>query len=201
MTYAFTVDNPPLLKDLGAAVLTLPSSALSETPREASWQSVYHADGNYTIYVIAFTLTRTKYWQISDPLTHFAEDNHFQRKVLTGYTRTEKQSFMQNLGADVNGSLFGALKFDIKASLQITQDTEQEWKQEDTETHDVTFKAGTSYITWKLIDGLHLHKVTTITGTGWATHVVEDRSTDLNDILETYEDSLSTETLPKGDIP
>jgi hypothetical protein len=87
----------------------------------------------------------------------------------------------------------------VKAGLEITDKTEEQWREETTDTTTKDYLAGHTYITWKLVDSLRLHKVKTITGTGWATHVVEDNTTTLNNPLKggVYEDDAAdTDKLP-----
>lgn len=53
----------------------------------------------------------------------------------------------------------------------------------------MNYKAGFTYVTWKLFDSLRLHKVKRVTGTEWATHVIEDRVTTFNNVIENYDDN------------
>jgi hypothetical protein len=57
---------------------------------------------------------------------------------------------------------WGGLSVSVKAALQITDETTQEWHEERTEETDQTFMANTRYVTWALIDTLILNKTSTL---------------------------------------
>jgi hypothetical protein len=193
MNYAFTIANPPLLKDFGAAVLVLPESELSNTVGESKWMSVYHQDNvGYTIYVSEFTLTRIMYWVAVPPLVHYAVNTNVTNRVVVGYEKSQESTFAQNLGVEAGGKFFDALSFDVKASLNITEGMKEQWKEEHTTEENMTYEGGHDYLTWKLIDSLRLHHITTITGKGWNTHRVGDNSTTLNSTITVHNDVQET---------
>jgi hypothetical protein len=112
--------------------------------------------------------------------------------MVYGYDKTQEATFAQNLGAQIGGHFFDVLDAQVKASLNITEGTKEQWHEETSEQIETQYDAGTTYLTWKLIDNLTLHRVTTITGRGWATHRVADNTTTLNNVIQIYEDKEPT---------
>lgn len=174
--YAFSMSAPPLLcKFRGKDV---PESDRTELLGETSWKDqrkVIHYSSDCTSLTFLncvntittnYTLSRYKHWEVSNIPEHVTSLANPPVKTITyvkGYSRTERQSIEKSIGMSLTagGSILGVtLSRTARRDLKITDDKTMQWKEEYTEQTVTAFNINTTYVTWSLIDTLHLAKLT-----------------------------------------
>ena len=196
-SYTFTNSNPPLLKDFNGQILQLPDAALSQTFPTATWtqRDVIPKTGwpQWQINTSTFTMTRIRHWVISIYPQHFAVDTTLKVTTVVGYDETQATSMSKSLETQAGLSDFG-LSVSVKSTLEITNGETQSWHNQTTTEVDKDYKAGTTYVTWELMDTLKLHKVESFSGQCCATTSgVYDNEVDI--VESTYEDAATDQEL------
>lgn len=162
--YDFTESYPPRMKDIKGPPTEIPPSDLMKQIGIATWTrtDVLYGVPDFDVDISGFrrkpitqttryNVKRTKVWALSDAPHHYAQNITKKITVVEGYSRTEKVTFARTLDVDVTGKVFG-FGTDIKTSLQLTDETEQQWKEERTEETETTFEAEHWYASWTLLD-------------------------------------------------
>jgi hypothetical protein len=171
----------------------MPEPAISQVIGTATWTKVDRQPRfpretpDYIINSSVFTLTRVVHWAISTSPAYYTVDTPTKVTVVTGYSRAQQVAFTQSLGASAGASGFG-LSASVKAALSITDTTTQQWHEETTVEIDKIYKGGFTYVTWNLIDSLHLIKNEQFSGRCCATTHVQAETT-LDILQSTYEDA------------
>ena len=91
----------------------------------------------------------------------FDSQSNINYRVLTDRKGAIDRSLEITVGAG-GPDFFGGLSASVKASLQISDETTQEWHEETTEETDETFAANTRYATWSLVDTLTFNKTSVV---------------------------------------
>jgi hypothetical protein len=171
--YEFTEANPPLMKATKGPPTEIPASDLVKLIGTATWtkEEVIHGVSAFNdettgmrpkplTKTTTYNVTRTKAWALADAPHHYAQDVTRKVTVVEGYSKSEKVTFAKTVDGSIGGKLFG---FDalVKETLQLTDETEEQRKEETTEETETTFKAGHWYASWTLLDILdakkHIH--------------------------------------------
>jgi hypothetical protein len=161
--YTFNPAKPPLLDDFKGNVVSIPTSDLSTDMGETTWKTstdVISGDSSaklkaHTDYT--YHARRSWHWVISQPPIHFAENQDYDVRTTTGYSKDQKSSIEKtmSLGFDASGAFAGLkLSTQSKEELKVTASTEMQWHAEVVEDKKVTFHADTTYVTWSLLDSL-----------------------------------------------
>lgn len=164
--YKFTEDNPPLMEDIKGPPLRIPPADLVKEIGAATWTDTViladvpavldaHPDGFERLPIVRTTrynMIRKKVWALVDPAPrHYARTETRKVTIVNGYSRIEKVTFARTLGLDAGKKLFG-FNVKVRAELQLTEETEQTWREERTEETETTFEAKHWYASWALFD-------------------------------------------------
>ena len=164
--YEFTEAHPPLMRDIKGPPTEIPASDLKKPIGIVSWKrtdvlyGVPAFDSNAKIsdfqrkpitQTSEFIVNRAKIWVLADTPHHFAQDVSKKVTHVEGYSRTEKVTFARTLDVTMTGKIWG-FGTEIKAALQLTDEVEQQWREETTTETSTTFKADHWYASWNLID-------------------------------------------------
>jgi hypothetical protein len=128
---------------------------LSMEVGRASWGKV---ESGMTEVTTTYNVTRKKVWVLSDVPHHYAQDRKTKVTSTTGYSTTKKTHFEETFEAGASGALFG-WSADVKASLHLSDEIEQQWRTEQTVETEVTFQAAHWYASWSLVDTLLATKI------------------------------------------
>lgn len=164
VTYQFNRVHPPLMKNYSGDVYSVPSELLRETIGTAQWTTTkpdnsgpIHLKGQ--VLETQFQLTRNIYWTMFFPLERFAEDITKTVTIISGVSEIQKHTMERDLEVSASASGFG-LSASVKAALKITDETTREWHKEQREERQQTFKGGSTYCTWMLVDEFIIKKTT-----------------------------------------
>ena len=193
--YKFNRVHPPLMKNYGGDVYSVPNEFLRETLGTAKW--ITNKPDNCRglrlkgqVLETQFELTRNIYWTMFIPPEHFAEDITKTVTIISGVSEIQKHTMERDLEMSASASGFG-LNSSVKATLKITDETTREWHKEQREEREQTFKAGHTYCTWMLVDELILKKTTQSKVRGkpvpWNPRITVTNS-EFSCILGTYQD-------------
>jgi hypothetical protein len=200
--YVFSRVHPPLMKDYGGDIYSVPNEQLQNLIGTAKWTtekpdncSPVHVKGQ--VLETQFELTRNVYWSLLLPPEHFSEDITMTVTVISGASEVKKHSMERGLEASAGASGFG-LSTSVKATLKITDETTREWHSERKEQREQLFKAGYTYCTWILTDELLLKKTTQSKLAGKPSPInprIVVSNSDFSCVLGTYQDKwLDTES-------
>jgi hypothetical protein len=167
--YEFTTMHPSLMKDIKGPPTEIPATDLEQqVGGEATWtkteQMASIADfwgGDFPpplphIHVTqtsVFTVKRKGVWVCTDIPHHFSQDRRIKVTHVTGYTKTDKKTFADTLEVSMTGKLWG-FGTEIKNTLQLSEETEEQWHEETTTETEATFLGDHWYVSWKLLDVL-----------------------------------------------
>jgi hypothetical protein len=169
--YVFDEAHPPRLSDFKGAILSIPVSERTRSVGIPSkWDNVttvthYSTDCpfNCTNTITAHnTLERYWHWEIIVPPKRFGPAVENNREYKEGYSKTQRDEFERSLGMSVTagGSIVGVnLSGTIKSDLKFDTVATTDWHEEQTVKEQFTNAADTIYVTWGLVDTLHLSKL------------------------------------------
>lgn len=189
--YKFTINHPPLMRDLKTLPLNLPSGSLEETLGTASWQTPGSRCGTFGQLqgIVKRTIVRKLSWTLTNSPQLSATDKTVKVTSVTGYTQADKVTFANTIGGSASAKFFG-LGVGITDALKLTDETDRTWKSETTEETNVTYKANQWYDSWNLIDALYSTNIWTC---GKTPPVVVNFQ--FQDIVATYGDTTPNSTI------
>jgi hypothetical protein len=150
--YKFTLEHPPLMKDLKGPPIDVPTGDLEMEIGRVSWKKSevgMLGDEQITTY----NVTRKQVWVLSDVPHHYAQDRKTKVTTTTGYSKSSRTTFERAFEAGASGTLFG-FGADVKASLHLSDEIEQQWREESSVETEVAFQAAHWYASWSLLDML-----------------------------------------------
>jgi len=164
--YNFTTAHPPLMKDIQGPPMDVPAVDLQQEIGRTNWSReewvpdpsnrpvgpVVRVKSNIDIAVV-----RKKMWILTDVPHHYAQDKTFRVVTVSGYTKTERLSFATTVEGSATGALFG-FGLQVRTSLGLNEETEQQWREEVTTETNTTFLANHWYASWNLVDALFATK-------------------------------------------
>lgn len=169
MDYEFTKAHPPLF-DKGhhnGDVFSIPLDILKQDVGVAQWivagENPPPGGGGFkpprTWSEHTFIATRYFRWLVKPPVVYYTNDVTEKITITTGYTRLEKERFEKTIGLKMGvggpASMFSA---EVNASLKITKETEETWKEELKKERSQTFSKDHTYVHWVLSDIILVEK-------------------------------------------
>ncbi len=198
--YQFNLVSPPRLREI-PDVLSIPKKDLSKTIGQAAWSesSEVRTSPNVLNWIVTtsnFTAVRVNRWVMVETPIHYAGKVSLKITETRGYKRTAKESIEKALNITVSGNVpLTNLKAEVKADLKLTNESTEEWREEQVKSVDFVYEKDTTYVGWNLLDSVIVHKVNVqksllgpnriVTG---ESHIESDTAFDV--VLRYYQDAL-----------
>jgi hypothetical protein len=170
--YVFSTTLPPLLKDFGGDILSVPRDELKSLLGTSNYTVVgrteYAPDAVDEFWRgltarqqcrTTFSLRHFREWRLTANPAHYAAPVGYKIEIKKGYSVTDKTTFERTVGGSVGlGIAQSIFPEGVKAELKWTEEVTKEWHEEVTVTTDRAYEADTTYCTWELFDVLALTK-------------------------------------------
>ena len=167
MTYIFTDQHPPLMKngsinDIDPASLKGPIIGTSKPE-----PTITNSDDGHDHYQYrkSYVISRWLQWVLVPPIHHYAGAQTVVITTKEGYDVAEKVAMENSLSVTAGASAFG-LSDSVQADLKLTREMTQNWSESKETQLTKTMAAATTSASWVLYDIIQA-QVTTQTNHEW----------------------------------